>query len=537
MSHTVRPRSRRGRIAGFRHLLIVLGAGILTLALVGSGAPGPAGAAQPGSGAGTASPAGDLAAGLVAGSGTAAGFPSVASSSGGSPVVGGPGPDAPVAGARLPAGPGAIPDVALQARLDAIRLKYRLPGVSATIIWPDGRTWSGASGWADIAHHVKVFPGTAFSIGSVSKTFLATLVLELVHEGRLTLDDPVRHWLPTAKVSTNVTVRELLDHTSGLYDFFGNPLIDTALLARPKRVWTPAMALGYMKAPYCDPGTCWVYSNSNYVLLGQIVEQVTGRPVTTELRERFFDPLGLSRTFVQGVEPRRGTVATAYKLTGTPTSRGTTSLADGTGIAPFTSVVTAAGTAGDIASSSVDLARWARALYGGAVLAPDSLAMMLDTSRSKQLHAAKLYGFGMEVVILGGRFTVGHNGRLIGSRASIRYLPQSGFTVAVVTNQDPIGPDVFGTSLLNIAIASLTPPLPAPWQVGSASAPPAQLPLPFATLRGPSSAPGVPAGSPAAGGTPRPSPTLGPPPELYPPGGYRPPSTPAPPGHERYRAL
>ena len=433
----------------------------------------------------------DLAAGVVGASPAPSSAP-VASSSG-VPATGPAGGGVSVAGPRLPATQ-AIPAAALQARLDAIRLKYRLPGVSATIIWPDGTTWTGVSGWADIAHKVKVVPGTAFSIGSISKTFLATLVLELVHEGRLTLDDPVRHWLPDANVSMHVTVRELLDHTSGLYDFFGNPAIDTALLARPTRVWSPRRALSYMKAPYCDPGTCWVYSNSNYVLLGQIVEQVTGHAATTELRQRFFDPLGLGRTFVQGVELPRGTVATAYKLTGTVATRVTTSLADGTGIAPFTSLVTAAGTAGDIASSSVDLARWARALYGGTVLSPDMLAKMLDTTRSQQLHGTKAYGFGMEAVTLGGRYTVGHNGRLIGSRGSIRYLPLSGFTIAVVTNQDPIGPDVFGTSLLNIAFAAMPPPV-GPWGVGSVPPPSVRFPLPLEV-------PPVPSASPAPLGSP-----------------------------------
>ena len=285
-------------------------------------------------------------------------------------------------------------------------------------------------------------------------------MLELVQAGRLGLDDPVRRWLPAAKVSTHVTVRELLDHTSGLYDFFENPKIDPALLSQRSRIWTAAMALSFMKGPYCAPATCWAYSNSNYVLLGQIVEKVTGRPATTELRQRFFDPLGLSRTFVQGAEARRGNVATAYRLSGTIAHRVTTSLADGTGISPFTSVVTAAGTASDIASSSADLATWARALYGGSVLWPSSLSAMLDTSRSRRLHAPTPYGFAASTITLGGRVTYGHNGRLIGSRASIRYLPQSGFTVAVVTNQDIVGPDVFGTSLMNIAIASLAVPPP-----------------------------------------------------------------------------
>ena len=401
---------------------------------------------------------------------------------------------------RQPAtlGPPPLPVAQLQARLKSIRAKYNLPGVSATIIWPDGRTWTGVSGWADVAHKVKIVPGTAFSVGSVSKTFIATLILELVQEHKLTLDDRVLRWLPTAKVSPQVTIRELLNHTSGLYDFFENPKIDKALLAHPRQVWTAALALSYMSKPYCAPGTCWVYSNSNYVLLGQIAAAASGNAPTTELRRRFFDPLGMSRTFVQGVEPPRGTVATAYRLTGTVSSRRMISLADGTGIAPFTSVVTAAGTAGDIAASSSDLARWARALYGGHVLSPASLAQMLDTSASRHLHAPTPYGFAVSTLSLGGRMTYGHNGRLIGSRASIRYLPATGFTVAVVTNQDIIGPDVFGTSLVSIAIASLVPP---------------QYPLPATALPAPS--PDVDA-SPAPT-RPSPSATPGPPVELYPP--------------------
>ena len=123
------------------------------------------------------------------------------------------------------------------------------------------------------------------------------------------------------------------------------------------------------------------------------------------------------------------------------------------------SVVTAAGSAGNIAASSADLARWARALYGGKVLSAQSLAQMLDTSTSRRLHAPTPYGFAVSTIPLGGRLTWGHNGRLIGARASIRYLPVSGFTVAVVTNQDVIGPDVFGTSLLNIAFEALPPPV------------------------------------------------------------------------------
>jgi D-alanyl-D-alanine carboxypeptidase len=487
MAQSGRRWSRSGGAAGLRRLLALLGAAVLVLTLVGSGSSGTAGAVQPqtASASGAASPASssgaseDLVSTLVAAATPILPSPTPTGSPGGALAVGPTSwPSIAPPSPRVPPVVPPVPVAKLQARLDQIRARYSLPGVAVTIIWPDGRIWTGVSGWADVARRIPVVAGTAFSIGSVSKTFLAALVLELVQEHRLRLDDPVRKWLPSAHVSKLVTIRELLDHTSGVYDFFDNKKIDKALLADPSRVWTPTQALSYLSAPYCAPGTCWVYSNSNYVLLGQVVEKVTGRSPTAELRRRFFDPLGLGRTFVQGAEARRGVVATAYKLAGTPTSRRMTSLSDGTWISPFTSVVTAAGTAGDIAASSADLAAWGRALYGGSVLAPASLAQMMDTTRSTHLGAPTPYGFAVSKISLGGRLTYGHNGRLVGARASIRYLPDSGFTIAVVTNQDIVGPDIFGTALLDIAIAALSPAvpvthLPAPQPSPSAMPPPA----------------------------------------------------------------
>ena len=414
-------------------------------------------------------PAGPLR-GLAGGAVLAAAGPSASPAPTARPTAPPPSPSPTPPPAQTP-----IPAAALQARLNAIRVQYHVPGVSATIIWPDGRSWTGVNGWADVKQHVPVAPTTAFSVGSVSKTFLAALVLQLADEGRLSLDDPVLRWLPTAAVPADATIRELLDHTSGLYDFFSNPAIDTALLANRRQAWTPARALGYMRAPYCAAGTCWHYSNSNYVLLGQVVQQVTGNPVATELRRRFFAPLRLVRTFVQGAEAARGTVATSYEVLGSGSSIRTVSQGDGTAISPFTSVVTAAGSAGAIAATSRDLAVWARRIYGGAVLRPAALAAMLDVSHSVGAGSALPYGLGVEEVSLGGRLTEGHNGRLIGAGATMRYLPDSGFSIAVVTNQDRVSPDVFAAALL--AIAFPPPPTPSPS--------PSPQPVPVPTPSGP----------------------------------------------------
>ena len=260
--------------------------------------------------------------------------------------------------------PTVVPAAALQAQLDALRVKYHAPGVSVTIIWPDGTTWTGVSGLANLATKAPVVPGTAFSIGSITKTFMAALILQLQQEQRLSLNDRVLKWLPHAKVLKGDTIHELLDQTSGLYDFFANPRIDTAILANKKAHWTAARALRYVRGPYCNPGKCWHYSNSNYVILGQLVRMITRK--TPVLGYEFggavsFGPLALSRTFSQGFEARRGTVATSYALSGPMATVHRVSLSDGTAISPYTSVVTAAGDAGDMAASSVDTSPIGRA--------------------------------------------------------------------------------------------------------------------------------------------------------------------------------
>jgi CubicO group peptidase (beta-lactamase class C family) len=134
--------------------------------------------------------------------------------------------------------------LALQARLDRLRERYAIPGISVAIVLPDGSTWSGVSGLADVPEKVAVTRSTSFAIASVSKTFTAALILALAEEGRIDLDARVRTYLPgLKKVSSKVRVRQLLDHTSGLRDYFFHPSIDHQLLSRPDRRWDSALSL------------------------------------------------------------------------------------------------------------------------------------------------------------------------------------------------------------------------------------------------------------------------------------------------------
>src|SRR6476646_7542386 len=182
----------------------------------------------------------------------------------------------PSASPSLPSIPVLTPDssTALQVALDRLRARYKMPGISAAIMFPDGTTSAGVS--------------------------------------RLAIDRPVANYLPELRLDPAITVRQLLDHTSGLRDYFFHPNIDKLLLARPRQRWTEMQALRFVGTPYFKPGRGWHYSNTNYLLLGMLAEKVGDAPLGQQFRTRFFAPLHLGHTYYQLSQPARGPVAHGY---------------------------------------------------------------------------------------------------------------------------------------------------------------------------------------------------------------------------------
>jgi D-alanyl-D-alanine carboxypeptidase len=377
------------------------------------------------------------------------------------------------AGSPAPSGPPPNPTTAerralqmaarLRVELDRARRALGIPGVSATILFPDGTSWTGVSGFADVARNVPITPDTAFAVASVTKTFTSALILQLVDEGRLHLDDAAAPLLPPLplKVDRRITVGMLLNHTSGLADFFLNPAIDGPLQKAPATAWTTARTLRYTRKPLSPPGRAFHYSNTNYVLLGLIAERVTGRPYAESIRTRLLDPFGLAATWVQVAEPGSLPLAHGYRLPGTKRDVKPIDLADGTGVAPFRSVVSAAGPAGSIAATSGDLARWARALYGGDVLGPTGTATLLGGFHHATDYApGVIYGYGVQVLAIDGHPSLGHSGRLLGFRSAMRHFPIDGLTIAVLTNQSRADPGAIVRRLLAVALP-VAPACPA----------------------------------------------------------------------------
>ena len=342
---------------------------------------------------------------------------------------------------------------ALQRETDFVRTELHTPGIAAAVVLPDGATWTGSSGYA-IEREKRATPETLFAIGSVTKTFTAALVLRLVEEGVLRLDDPVGRWLPAYRGQPRLTIRTLLNHTSGIRELFDNPRFYPAIMRNRRARWDPDRTLKFVGAPNFAPGTGWRYSNTDYILLGEIIERATQQKAGDELRRLVLAPLGLDDVDLQDVAPPEGDLSHGYEDQDIA-DRGTVGdVSDGTRYVPYTSMATVAYTAGGIAASALSVARFAHGLFGGELLRPASLAEM--TRFDCRGHD---YGLGVMRVdtrgptsFVGNHVVWGHNGATIGYRSIMWYAPRERIAVAVLVNS-AASPGVLAERLLSVAVA------------------------------------------------------------------------------------
>jgi D-alanyl-D-alanine carboxypeptidase len=344
------------------------------------------------------------------------------------------------AGAWAAAITAATPDAALAAALDQVldqtAADRAIPGVVLAVAIPDHGMWIGARGLVDRAQGVALTADTQFCIASISKMFVATVALQLVQEGWLSLEQTVEHWLPgMVPNGQRITVRQLLNHTSGLHEYLDEPFM-RKVLADPGRVWTPQelVALAVGQSPYFAPGARgrWHYANTNYLLLGLIVEQVTHNPLVREVHQRVIDPLGLQRTFFTPEDTVGGTVMHGYEGRRDLSINLNYSFAWGVG---------------NIISNAEDLGRFAQALFGGALLQPETLASMQTFTGSGGFWGARnlSYGLGvMQNVLPAQQPTLvrGHTGALAGYRTAVWYLPDRGTTLVAAINTMSADPNV-----------------------------------------------------------------------------------------------
>ena len=304
-------------------------------------------------------------------------------------------------------------------------VKAGAPGAIVYVRTPTA-TRAGTAGYADRAAHVSMRAADRYRIASVTKAFVSVVILQLEAEGKLDIDDPVSRFLPgVVPNGFAISLRELMNHTSGLYNYTDDPAFFDALIANPSRTWTPQelLAVAFAHPPNFVPGTNWNYSNTNYILLGLVSEAVTGKPLGQSLQERIFSPLGLASTsFPLTIELAPDFVHGYFKFEGVP-------LLDA---APILSP-TWGWAAGGIVSNARDVTAFYRALMTGKVLATPQLTEMEQTEQ-----VAATYGLGIETRALRCGRAWGHVGDFLGWRNIVLSMASGKRQAVVMVNVNDV---------------------------------------------------------------------------------------------------
>jgi D-alanyl-D-alanine carboxypeptidase len=350
---------------------------------------------------------------------------------------------APAAAAGSPSAPETREDrhAATRTAMDAA-VAAGVPGVVAEVRDPRGR-WKETSGVADLTTRQPRGHGDRFRAGSVTKTLVATVLLQLQAEGRLDLDATVDHYLPglvrgNGHDGTRITVRQLMNHTSGIFNFtedagFVKQVLGIDFLHTRYDDWTPqqVIALALRNPPQFEPGTSWRYSNTNYLILGLIVEKLTGRPYAEEIQRRVTGPLGMSATFFPGSDPH----------VPAPTRHYSTFTEDPGTIHDVTELNPSwAWAAGEMVTNSADLNRFFTALFGGRLLRPAQLEQMTATVSTEGRLPRQRYGLGLiEYETTCGTKVWGHSGGIHGSSTQAFGTKDGRHMIALNFNGDFVG--------------------------------------------------------------------------------------------------
>ena len=319
-----------------------------------------------------------------------------------------------------------------QARLEAaVRAGLRVaatPGAVVAVQTPSGR-WVRAFGIADERTKARMRPNVHHRIGSLTKTFTAALLMQLVGEGKLSLDDTIGKFVPGVPNGDTITLRQVADMTSGVASYTKNPAFVKALYADPERRWRPreVLKLGLAESPDFRPGTAFEYSNTNFILLGMVIERVKRKPIGVVLRERIFDPLRLRETsWPAGSAALPAPHAQGYTLQGQSSDKPV----DATKWS-----VSAEWTAGELISTVYDLLVYGRATgTGDGLLSPEQQQERLDSFNPKIPPESPKLSYGIGLVNDDG--WIGHTGDVPGFTTTVYYQPEIDTTVVVEANSD-----------------------------------------------------------------------------------------------------
>jgi D-alanyl-D-alanine carboxypeptidase len=325
---------------------------------------------------------------------------------------------------------------AIQKNLDEWHAGGKFPGATVGVVLGNGESFDLSVGYSDRTAKTPMKPDDRMPAGSTGKTFAAALALRLVKEGKVGLDDRVEKYLGSEPWFTRlpnaraITVRQLMNHTSGLVRYEFKELFTKDLTANPQKVWKPAERLAYLfdeKAPF-EPGKGWEYSDTNYIVLGMIIEKVTGKQFYDEAKRRFGKKLKLNDTIPQDSPVLKGVVQ-GYAGPANPFGGKDEMIAGG----KFIINPQVEWTGGGWASTGLDLARWAKMMYEGKAFDASLVSQMLDGVPAK-LGPNSKYGLGVIIRPTPAGLTYGHSGFFPGYMTEMMYFPDAKIAVAVQVN-------------------------------------------------------------------------------------------------------
>ncbi|MEE9465185.1 MAG: serine hydrolase domain-containing protein [Candidatus Neomarinimicrobiota bacterium] len=320
----------------------------------------------------------------------------------------------------------------LQTILDEVFTEYNGEGISAAVVFPDESAWLGT---AHVDGSEPVYSSDLFVIGSITKMYTATVILQLIEEGLLNFDDNINQFLPSYdNIDGNITIKQLLLHTAGVYDFPNHPNYSEMLDEDNSKIWSPDELVTRMfLEPYFAPGEGWRYSSGNYTLLGMIIAEITGNRVSKDFRDRLYHPLGLTSTFLDCEETITGDIANFWFDV------------DDDGVPEDISIpfemraaeVSIAYTSGGLFATAEDCARFTHALLRGDILNSDSMDQMLDWYTDlPEGWSNRGYGLGIELLrysMVNGAEAYGHGGNFY-HIAATAYLPEYDVSITTLLN-------------------------------------------------------------------------------------------------------
>jgi len=325
--------------------------------------------------------------------------------------------------------------------------RYGVPGAAVMAIVAGHVSFVQAFGSRDVDRRLPIRPETFFEIGSITKQFTAASILQLQEAGKLRIDRPLSDYLPDAPHAKEITLRQLLTHTSGLHDYLDLSPADLFRLASQPISYSNLIARVAPLPLDFAPGSRWSYSNTGYLLLGKVIETVSGETYKSHLQRHILTPLQMNNTYTTADEGRLPNMATGYHHVDGKLER-----------APIIDPGWA-NAAGFLVAPLRDLAKWDEALRGGKVLSPESYRTM-TTSFVTTKRESTDYGFGFFLNPVYGEPRIGHTGGSLGFTTADEYFLRQDVRIIAFTNLGDDAPEA-GEALTNVLFADLYPEVAA----------------------------------------------------------------------------